>query len=54
MTKPTRCADETVAARETTTVVAVTEGCMAASMSAQIVRTGLNGKIELRKIGNSC
>lgn len=38
MTKPTRCADETVAARETTTVAGDVEGCMAASMTAQIVR----------------
>lgn len=54
MTKPTRCADETVAARETTTVAGDVEGCMAASMTAQIVRAGLKDKTELRKIGNSC
>ena len=46
MTKPTRFADETVAARETSTVSgAVEEGCAFASMTSQIVWEGLIGKI---------
>lgn len=47
MTKPTRCADETVAARETTTVAGDVEGRMAASMTSQIIRSFQSFKTKL-------
>lgn len=55
MTKPTRFADETVAARETTTVSgAVEEGCAFASMTGEIVRAIQSFKRKLPMVGNVC
>lgn len=51
MTKPTRCADETVAARETTTVAGAVKGCVTASMTDEIVRTDQSFKIKLPIMG---